>query len=176
MKLKKILNEIIIKNIKDTIIINGIEKTTKNSNNQFIHNTIQGIKNFYNWFGNSKFVDSDGRPLVIYHGTASDFNKFNKSTFGTKMGDGIYFTSIKSDAIKYSDRYGGNGKVMEVYLKGEDIAIISNPFAKKELPSRYDSIWAFKGRSGEEIMVKESEQIKAVSNNGQFSHNDDIYK
>jgi hypothetical protein len=31
---------------------------------------------FKAWFGNSKVVDSQGAPLVVYHGTTSDFNEF----------------------------------------------------------------------------------------------------
>jgi hypothetical protein len=179
MKLRRILNEILSNddNIPDEININGKNRPTKNSNGDYISKSINGIKNFYSWFGESKLVDNQNRPLVVYHGTGADtkFNKFNKSTFGTKMGSGVYFTSIESDARKYAARYGG-GKVIEVYLKCEKLAVISNPFAKNELPSSYDSIRAFPNQSGEEIMVKEPEQIKAVDNNGDFSNDDNMFE
>ena len=32
--------------------------------------------NFYKWFGNSKIVDDNGKPLIVYHGSPSVFNKF----------------------------------------------------------------------------------------------------
>ena len=31
---------------------------------------------FKRWFGDGKVVDADGKPLVVYHSTYSDFNKF----------------------------------------------------------------------------------------------------
>lgn len=179
MKIKNILKQILIEsdqNIPEIIIINGKSKPTKNSNGDFIFTDVQGIENFYKWFGDSKLVDEQDRPLVVYHGTNNKFNKFNKSTVGAKMGDGIYFTSIKSDAKYHANKYGSSGNIIEVYLKCEKLAIISNPFAKHELPSGYDSIRAFAGQSGEEIMVKEPEQIKAVDNNGDFADNNNMYK
>lgn len=37
---------------------------------------------FRKWFGDSKVVDADGKPLVVYHGTGADFNVFDLSKFG----------------------------------------------------------------------------------------------
>jgi hypothetical protein len=34
---------------------------------------------FKKWFGDSKVVDADGKPLVVYHGTVSDFTEFKKA-------------------------------------------------------------------------------------------------
>lgn len=34
---------------------------------------------FENWFGNSKVLDDDGGPLVVYHGSDTDFNIFDMS-------------------------------------------------------------------------------------------------
>ena len=172
MKLRNILNE--IKNIPEFVDIDGTERHTKNSNGDLIGDTIDKIQNFYKWFGNSKMVDSSGRPLVVYHGTGTSFKSFKPSDFG-KMGAGSYFTSIKSDALKYSERYGG-GIVMAVYLKCEKLVEIENPFKTNTISAGYDSIIAAKGvRGGEEIMVKKPNQIKAVDNNGEFSDSDDIY-
>lgn len=68
---------------------------------------------FRNWFGNSKVIGADGKPLVVYHGTVvkSDFAEFNASDFfgsGT-FGKGVNFTSSADDANKYaSDEIGVN--------------------------------------------------------------------
>jgi hypothetical protein len=51
-------------------------KPTRNSEGMLIHPTVEGIRNFWRWFGDSKVVDSMGRPLVVYHGTARDFQFF----------------------------------------------------------------------------------------------------
>lgn len=37
---------------------------------------------FKKWFGDSKVVDADGKPLVLYHGTKGDFTKFGKTRTG----------------------------------------------------------------------------------------------
>lgn len=37
---------------------------------------------FKRWFGDSKVVDENGRPLVVYHGTKSIFNTFDKAKRG----------------------------------------------------------------------------------------------
>jgi len=55
--------------IPEKIKIGGKLRPTRNSNNKLIHPTLQGIKNFWKWFGNSKVVDNQGRPLVVYHGS-----------------------------------------------------------------------------------------------------------
>lgn len=44
---------------------------------------------FKKWFGDSKVVDEEGKPKVVYHGTTEDFNAFNTNRelgahFGTK--------------------------------------------------------------------------------------------
>ena len=41
---------------------------------------------FRRWFGNSKIVDSDGKPLVVYHGSRHDIESFIP-----KYGDGLSF-------------------------------------------------------------------------------------
>jgi hypothetical protein len=37
---------------------------------------------FKRWFGDSKVVDENGKPLVVYHGTFSDFSKFSARRLG----------------------------------------------------------------------------------------------
>ena len=60
--------------------------------------------NFKRWFGNSKVVDAEGNPLVVYHGTRAEngITEFLLSSDGT-FGAGIYF-GTKGDANNYSER------------------------------------------------------------------------
>ena len=138
---------------------------------------------FKNWFGNwesdpensSKFVDKNGEPLVVYHGTGEEFNVFEKTRFG-KLGQAMYFTPYLADAEKYAKKTDSE-RVIKAFLNSRKLAVISNPYAKKELPNEYDAIWAYKGGGeGEEIAVFEPNQIKlADGNNTTFdSSNDDI--
>ena len=53
----------------DTINIDGVERPTKNSDGKPIAKSEAALRNFWKWFGDSKVVDKDGRPLVVYHGS-----------------------------------------------------------------------------------------------------------
>lgn len=57
---------------------------------------------FKAWFGDSKVVNPDGTPAIVYHGTKSEFDAFQPS----KPGGGIYFTADPDVASSYSVRYG----------------------------------------------------------------------
>lgn len=54
----------------------------------------------------SKVVDADGKPLVVYHGTANDFVVFNADQkerwSGTRQNGGFYFTESPVGAAKYA--------------------------------------------------------------------------
>lgn len=45
--------------------------------------TMDGLRNFWNWFGKSKAVDNSKRPLVYYHGTAADITAFQPKQAGS---------------------------------------------------------------------------------------------
>jgi len=82
-------------------------------------------KNFKEWFGDSKVVDEQGNPLVVYHGTNKDFKEFSLDKAGSNndpgmWGKGFYFSPDK----KMSEVYGGN--VKRYYLS------IKNPFIVKK--------------------------------------------
>lgn len=99
-----------------TINIDGVDRPTTNSNGQPIAATKEALENFWNWFGDSKVVDADGKPLVVYHGTATQFDKFDPKTIGrsgSSEGYGFYFTDASSIARGYV-REGGN--LIEAYL------------------------------------------------------------
>lgn len=60
---------------------------------------------FKKWFGNSKVVDSNGKPAVVYHGTtANEISQFSTSGFfnSSNLGNGAYFTSEVADANNYA--------------------------------------------------------------------------
>lgn len=63
---------------------------------------------FKKWFGKSKVVDENGKPLVVYHGTAErGLESFDISKVGTVQrsdwGKGFYFTPSKWLAEGYSE-------------------------------------------------------------------------
>ena len=78
-------------------------------------------RQFKRWFGNSKVTNSDGTPKIVYHGTGSDFNTFDKSRQGENyvQGEGgFFFTSSRKSAESYAKLAGedGKGRVVEAYL------------------------------------------------------------
>lgn len=58
--------------------------------------------NFQKWFANSKLLDEDGNPIVLYHGTTSEFYSFNLSKTNAEgfAGMGFYFSSSSDDAYE----------------------------------------------------------------------------
>ena len=71
--------------------------------------------NFARWFGESRFVDAAGAPLVLFHGTSDTFETFRPSRTGAE-GPGIYLASDPNMAADYGDQ------VMHLY------ASVCNPF------------------------------------------------
>jgi hypothetical protein len=88
---------------------------------------------FKAWFGDwendpanaSKVVDENGEPLVVYHGTNIEFNKFDKNvesnTHGTSQGfQGFFFTQSEARSGEYAlekeKRKGGDAIVIPVFL------------------------------------------------------------
>jgi hypothetical protein len=75
---------------------------------------------FKKWFGDSKVVDNDGKPLVVYHGTSqAGFEHFDPyaSNYGL-MGDGSYFTESKEVASTYTNKGKGDSQgVYPTFLK-----------------------------------------------------------
>ena len=161
---KQFLNE---NNSNEFILIDGKNYSKLNSIGEPISDNIESIIKFYEWFGNSKTIDSNNRPIVFYHTSNNKFDTFEPSRFG-KMGSGIYFTSILDD-IKSHDKYD-NSILYKCYLKIENPLEIENPFSKRNDDN--DGIIAFKGKSGEEVKVYNPSQIKSIDNDGSWDIDD----
>ena len=67
-------------------------------------------KAFADWFGDSKVVDAEGKPLVVYHGTASDVAAFEPNERG------IFFAENPETAEPYSRIRRGSPNIVPVYL------------------------------------------------------------
>lgn len=91
--------------------------------------------NFKNWFGDSKVLDAEGKPLVVYHGTPQGgFEEFSPSaisdqTLMNQQGPGFYFTD-KANASQYKKSVNKNSKaakpmLYEVYLSIKNPLVVS---------------------------------------------------
>lgn len=82
---------------------------------------------FKSWFKDSKVVDGQGKPLVVYHGTRGDFSIFDYGRIGQQgraEGAGFYFATNRSIA-------NGYGSPMEVYLSiQKPLSYDAKPFSK----------------------------------------------
>lgn len=98
-------------------------KPTENSEGKRIARSKTSLANFRRWFGESKVVDEDGRPLVVYHGTTADFTSFDtaRANVESDWGSGIYFTNTKEDV---EHNYAGMGPdlTQKVELLAERLA------------------------------------------------------
>jgi len=123
---------------------------------------------FQKWFGDSKVVDEDGDPLVVYHGTDADFNEFD-----TRRADrfGSHFGTIESATqAKASTKKDGEFSAKAVYLKIDnpiklpDLKFWTEGDLAKELESLGISVpkKAFQGDSFYEY----SDIIKAIKDAG----------
>ena len=110
----------------ETITINGQDRTVYNSNGDRIAKSKEALENFYKWFGDSKVVDKQGRPLVVYHGTDElNIETFDKDkAYSATDAIGNWFGSKKIAQQRIKDR-GGKGKIYPVYLS------IDNPVTVK---------------------------------------------
>lgn len=159
-------------NIPAEILVNGKWRPTRNSNGKLIHSTPEGILAFWKWFGDSKVVDDQGRPLVVYHGSSKKLTEFKTDGDGIH-GRGAYFTPLKSRAREY----GRN--VVSVYLHIENMRIIRYGFGadrESEADPSVDGIAASRANGMVmEYVVRSPSQIKsAIGNRGTFDPEDPV--
>ena len=129
-------------------------------------------RQFKRWFKDSKVVDEDGKPLIVYHGSDADFNAFDMSKGRANMDiQGAFFSPWDDDAAGY----GGNVKAFYLSIKnpadegtaykalnrfkGQNEAGVK---AREYLESLgYDGV----NNSGEEYIAFHPEQIKSATDN-----------
>ncbi|MCH2240946.1 MAG: hypothetical protein MK041_03210, partial [Aquabacterium sp.] len=103
----------------DTIEVDGTVRPALNSAGQPIHPTQEGLRNFWRWFGDSKVVDEQGRPLVVYHGTDTEITAFD----GRKTADGAFWFTADAQTLATGEAgAAASGFVIPAYLRAEKLA------------------------------------------------------
>ena len=185
----------------ETIDVDGVERPRLNSEGRSIHPTAEGVRNFWRWFGDSKVVDSEGRPLVMYHGTgATEIAEFlpEGGVDGEWQSALDHFRSAKSKNDKYGyinfrsgsffspdPSYAGNytgessGVIYPVYLRVENPVFYDmsrkNPASGVDAGRTPDGLVLYDGEVSKikEVAVIDPVQIKsAVGNKGAFDPSD----
>ena len=165
------------------ILADGKKRHARNSEGDMIHASVQGLRNFWKFFGDSVVADEQGRPLVVYHGTDADFNAFDMSKGRANMDiKGAFFSPWELDA----KGYGKN--VRPFYLSIKNPADEQTAYkalkkyqgqnnagekAKQDLIEQgYDGV----NNHNEEYIAFEPTQIKSINNQGTFdAQNPNIY-
>jgi len=143
---------------------------------------------FWRWFGDSKVVDENGDPLVVYHGTSGPLegNRFDFQR--VRATPRFFFTPSKRYAKHYATRSGSpSGQVIPVYLRVENpipdtkaghelirgfiakARISGRDWPQEALDAGYDGEYLFRGS---EIAVFSPTQIKSVYNIGTWDPRD----
>lgn len=107
-----------------TLEVDGVERPTLNSEGQQIHPTEEGVRAFWRWFGDSKVVDGDGRPLVVYHGTSTPRTYEEFRSGRSVQGAGIFFAEDLGVAEEFAHDLRDNRapRIFPVYLRATDPA------------------------------------------------------
>lgn len=117
--------------------------------------------NFWKWFGKSKMVDKNGKPLICYHGTNRKFDEFKLDAGHTHdqgyYGYGIYFTFGNGKFSKEEASYYGS-QVIEAYLK------VENPFDFSKLLDYNDTHISIMGLSSMVFLYNISLLFPEISN------------
>ncbi len=155
----------------------------------------QDTPEFKKWFGDSKVVDSEGKPLVVYHGTKNGIRggQFDHYYGGTNTGKeflenklAFFFTPDKEFAGKFGRKVTNEidergvyktvpGVVEDFYLKASKVLDLTDkPFGfdtayeaiKKAKEDGYDAVKLKYGPDGGvEYAVFEPTNIKSASKN-----------
>lgn len=75
--------------------IDGVARPIVDSAGKQLADDEAALVDFWRWFGDSRLVDADGRPLVLYHGTRRKFDSFIPMHPRGAPGNpkGVYFDS-----------------------------------------------------------------------------------
>lgn len=84
--------------------------------------------NFVKWFGSSKVVDGVGKPLVVWHGTHSEFEVFDPQVGSVpnpvatgEVRNGLFFT----DNYEMAKSFSGGNAPMSCYLRMESPLVVN---------------------------------------------------
>jgi len=112
-------------------------------------------KEFKEWFGDSKVVDENGEPLIVYHNSNAKFNTFNSNRKHNNIG--IYFTPNKEYKEEFKQFGGNTGIEYAVFLR------ITNPDYNYNKSSEY-------------INKDEYKEILSDNKDGVIGHSINKYK
>lgn len=152
---------------------------------------------FKTWFGESKVVEEDGNPLVVYHGTGADIEAFDPAKRGSSTREpdarrGFFFSSNPDIANEYAMEFRkGGANVVPAYLslqnpyeidhKGGDYDPDAfNEYINAAEDGGHDGViirnagdgMYYGGSVGDTYIAFKPTQIKSINNRGTFDPKD----
>lgn len=133
----------------ETIVVDGVERTVYNSEGKRINKSAEALTNFWRWFGDSKVVDEQGRPLVVYHGARgkTDITEFRPKEYGYNV-EATYFATNSNAAGHWAQSYVAKRNIDENFMKRvdetnslEELLDIYNSFGRTVKIVDYDGFY-----------------------------------
>jgi hypothetical protein len=121
------------------------------------------------FFKNSKVRDSQGRLLVCYHSSVSDFDTFDKSKIGSglsqgklRYGKGFYFSSKKGTFVEPRVR-----RIERAFYLNIKNPYVTDGFSMKDFDvieyRKNDGIIAYQLSGNKEFIAFDPNQIKSIT-------------
>lgn len=115
----------VYEDLPETIDVDGVTRPTRNSLGQQITFNAKAMRAFWRWFGDSKVVDAQGRPIMMYHGTVADVDfdtfRLNPREMGVHTGTPEQATdrvrALSGD--EFMDEAVGP-RILELYVKADN--------------------------------------------------------
>lgn len=96
----------------ECLLIDGVSRPVHNSARQLIARSRQLQEEFWRTVGDKVLTDDAGRPRLLYHGTAAQFDDFHdRPTYCTAD-----FGQARTYANNNAEAYGGKPRMVDVYV------------------------------------------------------------
>lgn len=147
---------------------------------------------FKRWFGDSKVVDENGNPLVVYHGTGADFEAFDPERRGSNTQDadarlGFFLSSNPEIASEYASESRGRANVIPAYVSLQNPLIVDHEgadynvnvfkrYINEAIAAGNDGViiknaadgFRYNDLAGDTVVAFSPTQIKSIFNRGTF--------
>ncbi len=142
---------------------------------------------FKKWFGDSKVVDENGKPLVVYHGTVGDFDSFNTPSY---FSDAKMVSQFVMEGIDFFGEQPIGENIKPVYLSIQNPKIYTteqeyDDYVMSPSPTFDSNLETLKNQGFDGILYKPEDigsstyyvafkptQIKSIFNKGTFDPKD----
>lgn len=149
--------------------------------------------NFWKWFGDSKVTTLYGDPLIVYHGTRFNFDRFIPNETSEDFPPAIYFSSNRNIAKSYGDNVRKFFIKLENPLYDDAEGMTYNTYynwlvetINRAYKSGNDGViirrikddWGQNGSrmEGTTYVVFDPKNVKAVDNVGTWDDSDNVYE